>query len=364
MASVLRSVLSIHYGVTVARKPGTGTGDDDGISLEAVGKRFQVLALSGGGFRGLYTAQVIADAEREFGAPIARHFDLLAGTSVGGILALALAQEIPAQRVVDLFQQHGDEIFAKRTSLFGAARAPYTADKLRALLEHDDLFGRRLLGSCKYRVIVPAINYTTGEPVVFKTPHHPTLRRDHQIPLVEVALATSAAPGYFPRHIYENSQYVDGGLFANAPGQLALHEATEFCGADEQSVHLMAIGTMSAKFTVDPRRPANGGLLDWGGPRRLFGLAISAQEGIVNQMLKHRLGERYVHVDDPLTDAKVHAVQLDRTDAAAREVLIGSAHERSKHCVGDNFFQAFMERSPSAPAFFHGEHALKSPSSC
>lgn len=325
-------------------------------------RRFQALALSGGGYRGLYTARVIADLEQEFGGPIARHFDLIAGTSVGGILALALAQEIPAERIVSLFENHGDEIFAKRVSLLGIVRAPYTADKLRGLLEHDELFGKRPLASCKHPVIVPSINYTTGAPVVFKTPHHQSFRRDHRVPLVEVALATSAAPGYFPRHLYDNSQYVDGGLFANAPGLLALHEATEFLGVDERDVHLMAIGTMSSSFTVDPRRTPTGGHLEWGGPKRLFGLAISAQEGVVNSMLRHRLADRYVHVDDALTDERARAVALDRTDAAARQVLIGTAGQRSKHCIGDPKIQAFLERSPSEPVFFHGEHAQKSTS--
>lgn len=337
--------------------------------IRPAARRFQMLALSGGGYRGLYTARVIADLEREFGAPIARRFDLLAGTSVGGILALALAQEIPAERVVSLFEEHGSEIFDKHWSLCGLLRSPYATTKLRALLEMDDLFGKRLLGSCKHPVIVPAINYTTGAPVVFKTPHHPSLRRDHQVPLADVALATSAAPGYFPRHLYDNSQFVDGGLFANAPGQLALHEATEFLGVDLADVYLVAIGTMSSSYTVDPRRAPNGGAFDWGGlwpldmPKRLFGLAISAQEGIADHMLRHRLGERYVHVDDALTDAKARAVQLDSTDAAAREILLGTARERSKHCLGDPKIQAFLERSPSEPVFFHGEHSSKG-SSC
>src|ERR1700722_15331694 len=85
--------------------------------------RFQVLSLAGGGYRGLYTAQVIADLEEQLGAPIATRFDLIAGTSVGGILALALALEIPASRIVDLFTKHGQDIFSWRINLFGFLRA-------------------------------------------------------------------------------------------------------------------------------------------------------------------------------------------------------------------------------------------------
>src|SRR5688500_5321895 len=101
-------------------KPGTTTPQ------VGTADRFQVLALSGGGFRGLYTAKVLADLETEIGGPIARHFDLIAGTSVGGILALAVAMEIPARRIVELFVEHGEEIFKKRLSLGGFFRAPYS----------------------------------------------------------------------------------------------------------------------------------------------------------------------------------------------------------------------------------------------
>ena len=333
------------------------------MSTGPAAHRFQVLALSGGGYRGLYTARVIADLEQAIGGAIARRFDLIAGTSVGGILALALAQGIPAERVVTLFEKHGQEIFSKRRSLGGLWRAPYTANKLRELLEADELFGQRLLGSCQRAVIVPAINYTTGSPVIFKTAHHPNLQRDHRVRLVDVALATSAAPGYFPRHTVDNCQYVDGGLFANAPGQLGLHEATTFLQVDAADVHMLAIGTMSSRYTVDARRTPRGGALDWGGPwpldmpKRLFGLAISAQEGMTDYILRHRLGDRYVHVDDSLTDIAARFVQLDSITDAAREVLLGNASERSKQCLGDGRVQAMLAHAPAPSKFFHGERA-------
>ncbi|WP_457825796.1 patatin-like phospholipase family protein, partial [Staphylococcus aureus] len=72
--------------------------------------------------------------------------------------------------------------------------------------------------------MIPAINYSSGLPQIFKTAHHKDFKRDHTFRLVDIALATSAAPGYFPRHCFNNNQYVDGGLYANAPGMLAVHE--------------------------------------------------------------------------------------------------------------------------------------------
>lgn len=322
--------------------------------------RFQILALSGGGFRGLFTAKILADVEQHTGAPAARSFDLLAGTSIGGILALALACEIPAQKMVKLFEDHGCEIFSKQWwSCLGIRRATYTADKLNALLSGPELFGERPLSAAKHRVIVPSINYSTGKPVVFKTAHHPNFIRDHQFRLVDIALATSAAPMYFPRHVFNNSQYVDGGLFANAPGLLALHEAEKFLGQDAGNVWAVSVGTMSSKFTVNPARNRKGGTLDWGGlnpaetPKRLFGLAISVQESITQFMLGHRLEGRNIYVDETLTDEKARVVALDKTNAAAREALLGVASEVSKDFLGKPQARTLLQHRPAAPQFFH-----------
>ncbi|MEC9358658.1 MAG: CBASS cGAMP-activated phospholipase [Pseudomonadota bacterium] len=324
--------------------------------------RFQILALSGGGFRGLFTAKILADIEQHIGSPVATRVDLLAGTSIGGILALALAMEIPASDMVRLFERHGAEIFSRRRlTLLGTLKSTYTAERLRDLLQQDELFGGRLLSACKHRVIVPSINYSTGKPVIFKTSHHPNFVGDHRLRLVDIALATSAAPMYFPRHVFENSQYVDGGLYANAPGLLALHEAEKFLGQRADNVWAVSIGTMSSRFTVNPSRNRSGGTWDWGGwspanaPKRLFGLAISIQESTTQFMLSHRLDQRYIHVDETLTDEKAKAVALDKTDAAAREALLGSASEASKTCLGNPDFRRYLQHAAPVPQFFHTE---------
>jgi predicted acylesterase/phospholipase RssA len=327
-------------------------------------ERFQILALSGGGYRGLYTAKILADLEQHLGGPIARHFDLIAGTSIGGILALAIALELPAERMVQLFEQHGEDIFRRRWSLLGVWRAPYSQSPLAQLLADEGLFGHRTLDACRHPVLVPTINYSTGLPVLFKTPHHPNFSRDFRYRLVDIALATSAAPGFFPRHVFDHRQYIDGGLYANAPGLLALHEARHFLGRPTDQIHLVAIGTMSSRFTVDPRRNRAGGTYDWGGwhpaatPKRLFGIAISAQESLIHHLLSHQLPQgHYFHVDDQLTDERSRAVALDKADAAAQEVLLGSGAERAKWCLGDPMFREVLRHVPPLPVFYHGAQA-------
>lgn len=81
---------------------------------------FRILSLSGGGYLGLYTAALLARLEQEHGGPLGRRFDLIAGTSVGGMLALALAFEVPMARVVELFRAHGEDMFSARNLPTGA----------------------------------------------------------------------------------------------------------------------------------------------------------------------------------------------------------------------------------------------------
>ena len=91
--------------------------------------------------------------------------------------------------------------------------------------------------------------------------------------------------------------------------------------------------------------------------RRLFGLSISAQEVLSDFMLGHRLGNRYLHVDDELHDERARAVALDVADQNAREVLLGAATQRSKTSISKPEFRTFLEHSPSKPVFFYGENA-------
>jgi uncharacterized protein len=330
---------------------------------EVAPTRFQILALSGGGFRGLYTAKLLADFEEEIQAPLATRFDLIAGTSSGAILALALALEVPASRMVALLTEYGEEIFKRRWSLAGIWRAPFSSRGLADLLSSSEMFGDRLLGACSHRVIIPAINYSTGRPQIFKTPHHVHCKRDHTFRIVDIAMASSAAPAYFSRYTFNHSQFVDGGLYANAPGLLAVDEAQYSLHRSVSEIHVVAVGTMSSKFTVNPRRNREGGTYDWGGinpsnmPKRLFGLSISVQEALSDFMLTHLLPERYVLVDDDLTDQRARAVDLDKADRAAREVLLGVASERSKICLGNPAFLLYLRHLASPATFFYGAHA-------
>lgn len=317
-----------------------------------MGKRFQVLSLSGGGFRGLFTARNLELMEEQYGEHVADRFDLIAGTSIGGILALALACRVPARRLRELFEQHGAKIFESRGITSKWSKAKYDNKYLKALLGSDEYLGKRLLGESKTRLLIPTVNYTTGAPQAFKTPHHENFGRDHLLSMVDIAMATSAAPTYFPIYAMNSQRYVDGGLIANAPGLLAVHEARTFLNCDDADIHVLAIGTASSRTTADPNASLDRGLIGWGSC--VFDLTISAQESLSKFMLGHVLSTRYLDMDVVLTEAQAASVGLDKTGRASIEVLIGRATAVAQDFFGRGDFRTFMQHRPTQPAFYHG----------
>ena len=128
---------------------------------------FRVLSLSGGGFLGLYSAQVLAALEAELPQPLARYFDLIAGTSVGAILAAAVAREVPMVEIVQLFRNQGRQVFSERPLPAGVVGR--LLDMTRSVLgpKYDGLELRRALGArmgsvtlgeLKHPLVMPAVN--------------------------------------------------------------------------------------------------------------------------------------------------------------------------------------------------------------
>lgn len=267
---------------------------------------FRILSLAGGGYLGLYTAWVLAGLEARAGEPLARRFDLVAGTSVGGLLALALAFEVPVAVVVTLFRERGSEIFSARglpTSRVGrlidltrAVLGPkYSGDALRKAL--TEIFDGRRLADAKHDLVVPAVNVSLSQTKVFKTPHVDASTGDERVLAVDVAMATSAAPAYFPSAKVGRHLYADGGIFAVAPDQVALHEAEHFMGVPPERVEMLSIGTATAGYKPADGVDADDGAVGWLSDGRLILTTVAVQQQHVESMLEDRLGPRYQRID-------------------------------------------------------------------
>lgn len=327
---------------------------------------YHVLALSGGGYRGLYTATVLAELEIALGRPIASHFDLICGTSAGGMLALGLAAEIPAQELKAMFEDEGNRIFGCRSlsrRLLGFwLNAKHDSKGLKEVL--SERFQDITIGNLKHRVLVPAVNYSTGRGQFFKTPHHPSFELDHHMRIVDVALATAAAPVYFPLARNNRGVFADGGLVGNAPGLFGLHEVNTFLTPDQDAlIRVLSIGTMTIGATIRGNANLDRGFGKWRGG--LFDLVISAQESSVDYMLRQSLGNKYFQIDDKATpDQSKDVKALDRVSIGATNTLKARGSHAAQRALGDPLFKPFRTHQAGIPIFYHGPNKNTSEATC
>lgn len=230
--------------------------------------RFQILALDGGGAKALFTAHVLARLEQDLDVSIRDSFDLIAGTSAGGIVALGLGAGLTPSEIVAHYEELVEAVFpAVRRRLWRRPRqltAPiYDDDALRTAL--TKVLGKGLLGDSAKRLVIPAWDVQRGSVHIFKTPHHTRLVRDWRIPMVDIAMATSAAPVYFPAARVDGHRLIDGGVWANNPSVLAIAEAVSMLDVPLESIRVLNVGTID-QFTNHPKRLDRGGLLNWVGP--------------------------------------------------------------------------------------------------
>lgn len=305
---------------------------------------FQSLSLTGGGFRGLFTARALQVIEEQTKNPIGRYFDLVCGTSIGGIVALAVAFEVPMAKVVKVFEEEGLNIFPLHeppTSKFGKSidifkhrsKPRYSTEPLQAaitqLIDKD-----AKLGDALHPLAIPAVNVTQGRPQVFKTRHKAEWSRDWKLKAVDVALATSAAPTFFELAEVGGNLYADGGLFANAPDLVAIHEAEHFFGVPVAAQRLLSVGTTTRSYSVSFGAGRQFGIADWMEDQRLFLVTISSQQQFVDQLVSHRMGERYFRLDHEPSQEQANDLGLDIATDVAKKTLTALAIKVTTDVLG------------------------------
>lgn len=197
-----------------------------------MGKTFKILSIDGGGIKGLYSAQVLARFEEHFSCLLSDKFDLICGTSTGAILALAIALKIRMSKAVKFYEQQGPIIFSEGIKKYPFANvllsikqsiisAKYSSKELEEALVQ--VFENKKMKDCNNMVCIPALNINDFSCCIFKKDYG-TNSRDNNKRCVDVALASAAAPTYFPVKEIDDMQYADGGLYANNPTLVGLLE--------------------------------------------------------------------------------------------------------------------------------------------
>jgi len=303
-------------------------------------KPFKILTIDGGGIKGLYSATVLARLEEKSGKQAGECFDMICGTSTGGLIALGLAIGKSAEELAKLYSEHGNKIFP--TNNYRVARFfQSTAQAFRQTLffgkysnkalkkELKSIFGDKRLGELNNLVCIPSFNLTSGMPRVFKYPHKEgNFYMDKNIPLIDAALATSAAPTYLPIHEYNDTMFVDGGVWANNPSLCGLLEALKFfIGEDKEYSHveILSIASISQASGWAAKSRKARSFIGW--KSKLIQICMDGQAFFTHFFLEsaiNRIDPKsvYVRIESPkLSSEQMGILEMDRTDAKALATL-------------------------------------------
>lgn len=270
-------------------------------------KPFKILSIDGGGIRGVFPAMFLANLEEGLKAQkkekwqIYQNYDLICGTSTGGIIAIALALGIPAKEIYELYLENASVIFgSKRPWWKQFSYSSHPREPLEKLIQ--DKFRKAnngidpVLKDCKTNICIPVFDLLEGKPSVLKTGHHPRFTRDYHIPAYKAALATSSAPVYFSPYTSDYTDLngvlqpfknkVDGGVFANNPTLIGIIESEVAFYQKRKNLRVLSIGTGYQKYSDGADRK-KWGILYWLNikRKRIIDLFMQAQSQQVENLV-------------------------------------------------------------------------------
>lgn len=272
---------------------------------------FKILSIDGGGIRGIIPAKILALLEEELGrrgmsTHIYDYFDMMCGTSTGGIIAIGLGLGMSASDILKLYLDNAEAIFPKTSALKKVKRilkgkSFYEREVLKKLVteEYNKAAGVNpaRIGHSHTRLCIPVYDAHKGAMHVFKTSHHPELLRDYQMPAVDVAMSTAAAPVYFDSYDYKYStidgnqimsysNIVDGGIMANNPTLIGYMEATHSLNVKPDELAILSIGTGNNLLSDVPKSLSAKYWLYENRRFRLYDLISSAQSDYTSNLMK------------------------------------------------------------------------------
>lgn len=251
----------------------------------------KILAIDGGGIRGIYAAHMLQRIQEEFDVNYSEYFDLIAGTSTGSIIAAALATNIPIKQVVSFYENSGKDIFSlNRLGYGGYFRARYKSKKLGQIL--SDVFGKKTLSDTSTNLIIPATDIANARVHVFKSTYDREFVRDKDVLISDAVLASCSAPTYFNPHTVSQYLLADGGMWANNPTLTGLVEAKKRFNKELSEVNVLSIGTGIGNQYYKHKAPKifySWGLLTRWGRSKLIDAILNLQsqsiENTVNLLL-------------------------------------------------------------------------------
>ncbi|UOG19805.1 CBASS cGAMP-activated phospholipase [Acinetobacter sp. PK01] len=346
-----------------------------GIHLPEKTGKVKVLALNGGGARGLYTISVLAQLEQiiedEYQIPNVRigdYFDLITGTSIGGILALGLASGKSARELKEKFKDSAPSIFPTWRFFFQTFIKVffpvYDSEPLRNTVKNM-IGDNTTFKDLTRRVMIPSVNLSEGCPRFFKTPHGEFFHKDANVKLIDAAMATSAAPTYFKPHFIESEGhfFADGGLVANNPSYIGLREVLidmqqDFKGISVKDINILNVGTLNENFCIRPktlkRKWITGYIFLWGLGKRLVESTMTANQDMQKKMLIRELRplgllDNYVEIDKTIPNEASQDIALDNASKYVLGTIEGWGINDAHHNYTQNPKLRAFFTSPSEP---------------
>ncbi len=293
---------------------------------------FKVLSIDGGGIKGLYSARILEHFEDRFNCHLTDYFDLICGTSTGGLIALGLSLNIPVGLISNLYYKRGKQIFPQRNSFLSSLRqiflkSKYDNSELRRALE--EIFGEQTLANSRCLLCIPAFSLTDGRPFIFKYDHSEgNLCRDSKTKYVDIALATSAAPAYLPIvtiDTYDHKQFIDGGIYANNPTLVGVVEALRYFvgnGKRFKKLKVMSFGSLEPnsgrRFVTKHHRS----VIDWN--KDLITTFFEGQAYLTSyfvETLAHHCDSPFDYVRIPGASLSPEQAQIINLDNSSSEAL-------------------------------------------
>jgi uncharacterized protein len=281
----------------------------------STGRLFRILALDGGGIRGAFTAAVLAKwAEmlgEDGGHSLIKHFDLVAGTSTGAILAIGLGLGLSPLEILTFYRNKGASIFPSDRGLRHWLKSKHDALTLQEILT-EIFHEKKLSAESICRLVIPTVRAQRGQAEVIVTAHSPDRTGFREYTAVQAALASAAAPTYFDEAYVKteiaNEVYLDGGVWANNPVLPAIAEAVRFLGSPIDRIDILSVGTLGNE--MDFSNSLGKGKAGWAASSAdlFFAAQESAALNLANGLLSR---SRHLRINQ-LTPVEI---KLDDTDA-------------------------------------------------
>lgn len=320
-------------------------------------KNFTILSIDGGGIKGIFPAALLAHIETHLlqGNSAADYFDLITGTSTGGIIALGLANKLTANDMLTMYMERGKDIFPSTSDdWYGKMKGMgadllsnflyrYECAPLNALL--SEAFGCRRMKECSNRVCIPSFEGKFSEVYIFKTPHHPDYHLDADEKLTAVARATSAAPTFFRPLETGQFTFVDGGVWANNPIMIGIVDVLACFDISPDRIRVLSIDCGESPYFVGDSNHISGGKWQW---REVIFAAMHLQSQNALGQAGLLIGpENILRVSPPLQD---EPIRLDDWQRACAELPTAAVLKYQEHAA--HLRKIFFNTSVGSPIFY------------